>query len=155
MTLARGFNTRLARAFPEHEPRVRWSDARESWQLEKKIHRARTVNPDKYPSEAVDSFIRFRDGYELIEEYAPRELPVLDKLIAGLRRGSVTRLMAELGIHTAGQLADAYDARDRRRAEEQRARRNRMASEHAGELYDAIAWDEGRRVSVPQNLPVS
>jgi len=138
LTLTHGFNTRLARAFPEHEPRVRWSQQRESWQLEKKIHRARTVNPDTYPSEAVDSFVRFRDGYELIEEFAPRELPVCDKLIQGMRWGSVTRLMEELGIHTADQLANAYDARDRDRAEKQRQVRNDRWRQAAGPIYDSF-----------------
>jgi hypothetical protein len=139
MTLAKGYNEKLVRAFPFQAPRVRWSDARESWQLEKRIHRARTVNPDTYPSEAVDSFQRFRDGYELIAEIEPRELPAIDRMIFNLRYGSVERIMAELGVTTAAQLADKYDERDRLREERKRAQRNERAFEKAEFIFDSFS----------------
>lgn len=139
MTLTKGYNEKLVRAFPFQAPRVRWSDARESWQLEKRIHRARTVNPDTYPSEAVDSFLRFRDGYELIDEIAPRELPPVDRMILNLRYGSVERIMEELGVRTAAQLADKYDERDRLREAATRARRNERAYERAEFIFDAYS----------------
>lgn len=138
MTLTPGYNRKLERAFPFQCPRVRWSNQREAWQLEKKIHRSRTVNPDTYPSEAMDSFLRFRDGYELIDELPPRGLPTIDQLIHNLHKFSVTRIMEELGIHTASQLADAYDTRDRARTEKQREARNERWRQMAGPIHDTF-----------------
>lgn len=117
---------------------MRWSDARETWQLEKRIHRRRTINPDTYPREAVDSFIRFRDGYELIDELPPDGLPTLDRLIENLRKFDPVRMMQELGIHTADQLADAYDERDRKRAAKQTEARNERWRAAAGPIYDTF-----------------
>ena len=134
---------------------MRWSDARESWQIEKRIHRRRTVNPDTYPREAVDSFIRFRDGYELIDELPPHGLPTIDRLIQNLRKFDPQRMMQELGIHTADQLADAYDRRDEERRELARKRRNAKFRDRAGDIYDAMAWDEGRTVAVPRSYRFS
>jgi hypothetical protein len=153
--IERQYNRPLKRAFPLQCPRVRWSDAREAWQIERQIHRARTVDPSTYPSEAVDSFLRFRDGFELIDELPPDGLPTPDRLIANLRKFDVTRMMEELGVHTADQLADLYDQRDARRREEARARRNREFRDRGGEIYDAIAWDEGRTVAVPRSYAFS
>ena len=86
MTLARDYNARLARAFPLQCPRVRWSEQREAWQIETRIHRPRTVNPDTYPREAMESFIRFRDGYELLDELPPHGLPTIDRFIEAAAR---------------------------------------------------------------------
>lgn len=139
MTLTPRYNEKLARAFPDQQPRVRWSDVRERWQLEEKCSFRRTVNPDLYPRSAVDSFIRFRDGYVMVDEFEPHDLPVVDKLIMGLRRNSVENLMRETGAVTADQLADAYDRRDRERAEAQRKRRNENWIAQAGPIHDSFS----------------
>jgi hypothetical protein len=138
VTLSPGFNKKLARAFPRQQPRVRWSDVRERWQLEEKISFRRVVNPDNYPRSAVDSFIRFRDGYVMVDEFEPHDLPTLDKLIMGLRRGSIENLMAETGAVNAGQLADAYDRRDAERAEKIRQQRNQNWIDQAGPIHESF-----------------
>lgn len=149
MDLPRHYNEKLQRAFPEL--RMRWSGMFECWQLEKQINRRRTVDPSTYPAAAVDSFIRFRDGYDLVEEFHPQRLPSVDRLVEGLRFGSITRIMEELGFKHSGQLADYYDERDRARKEYAwRKAKERNKDFAAEEFYDRMAWMEGRRAVVPK-----
>lgn len=130
---------------------MRWSDMQQCWQLERKITRPRTVDPSTYPAGALDSFIRFRDGYNLVYEFHPQRLPQIDKLIVGLRHDDIERIMDEYGFRHSGQVADHYDARDRARKEEEwRKVKATNADFAAEELFDPMAWMEGRRVAVPK-----
>lgn len=155
MNLPTHYNKRLQRAYPEL--RMRWSDVRECWLLEQRAYYARLdINPEKYPRDALDTFIQHRDGYFLTGMYAPRDLPNVDRLIQFLYAHDVRRM--DLGggsdADRAARLADMYDARDAA----YRAKLKRENSfEHTGagaELYDQLAWEEKRRVSVPNSGPL-
>jgi hypothetical protein len=145
MNLPRGYNKKLGRKFPQL--RVRWSDHHEFWMLEERISYPRTVNPDRYPREALDSFRRFSDGYRLLDQWPPQRLPSVDRLVTGLRQGSVQRIMDELGVKNAEQWAAAMDARDARRNAEKWRKDKERGAEYAGEFYDRLAWAEGRTVA--------
>lgn len=122
--------------------------------LERKATYARLdINPEKYPREAVDTLKRMQDGYFLVGEYAPERLPDADRLVAFLRSQDPDRM--DLGggdpVERAARLASAIEDRE---AEEKRAlRRSQSFSESGvgGELYDQLAWEEGRRAAVPGN----
>jgi len=121
------------------------------WLLERKITRPRTVDPSTYPAGALDSFIRFRDGYNLVYEFHPQQLPQIDKLIVGLRHDDIERIAEEYGFKHSGQLADHYDERDRQRREAAwRKTKQTNADFAAEELFNPLQWMEGRRVTVPK-----
>lgn len=144
MNVPRKYNARLQREFPRL--RVRWSDAREMWQLEEKIAYTRTVDPNRYPRAAVDSFRRFSDGYRLLEEWLPRRIPSVDRLITGLRRGNAVRIMDELGLANSDQWEAYLRYKEQKAAEARWAKDKERGREYAGEFYDSLAWLEGRTV---------
>lgn len=133
---------------------MRWSEPRETWVLERRAnYRRREVNPDKYPRTAVDTFIRMRDGYYLAGEYAPDRLPEPHRLVAYLRSQD-PNLRADFAgdpVEAAARYAQRLEEKER--AAEERAAKNERPSETgaAQELYDMLAWEEGRRVSVPRD----
>lgn len=145
MQLPRRYNEKLQRVFPQL--RLRWSPVFECWMLEEKVSFKRTVDPNRYPKTAYDSFVRFSDGFTLRFEIAPRELPAVDRLITGLRQGSTTRIMDELGVKNASQWSALLDARDREKARIKWEKDKERGREYAGEFYDDLAWIEGRTIS--------
>lgn len=150
MNLPRAYNRVLGRVFPRL--RMRWSAMRETWQLEERIHYQRNVDPNRYPKQAVDSFIRFSDGFRLLSELPPRQLPAVDRLITGLRQGSVTRIMDELGVRTHEEWAALLDYRDKERAAAKWLKDKERGREYAGQFYDDLAWAEGRTVAASHSV---
>jgi len=145
MQLPRKYNEKLQRVFPQL--RVRWSFMNERWMIEEKVSFKRTVDPNRYPSKAFDSFIRFSQGYALRFELEPRELPSVDRLITGLRQGSAQRIMDELGVKNAAQWAALLDARDKAKRDAKWLKDKERGREYAGQFYDDLAWIEGRTIS--------
>lgn len=152
--LPRHYNKRLQRVYPQL--RVRWSPHREEWRLEQKCNYARVdINPANYPAQAIDTFIMRRDGYFLAGRYEPERLPPVDLLIAILRANDTTRM--DLPGATSEARAAAYmeKVEERENAAEAKLKKDNTF-EHSGaggELYDRLAWEEGRRVAVPRTLP--
>lgn len=144
MTLSPKYNLKLQREFPRL--RVRWSTAREAWQLEEKIAYERTVDPNRYPRAAVDSFRRFSDGYRLLEEWGPRGIPSVDRLITGLRQGNAVRIMDSLGLANTDQWHALLLHKERQAAALRWEKDKERGREYAGEYYDSLAWAEGRTV---------
>ena len=132
---------------------MRWSSSKEKWLLERKAnYRRADINPDQYPREAIDTFIRMRDGFYLVGQYEPKRLPHADRLVAYLRSQDPDYM--DLGPGDALTRATRLAARieEREEAERQGVRRSNTF-EHSGagaDLYDKLAWDEGRRVAVPR-----
>lgn len=151
-TLPPGYNKILQRTYPDC--RMRWSDVREEWRLERKANFARTdIDPDKYPRDAVDTFICRRDGYYLAGRYEPHRLPPADLLVQILLANDTARM--DVPGATAEEQADNY-MRGIYEAEiaKERKLKKENSFEHSGagsELYDKLAWDEGRRAAVPGN----
>ena len=151
MTLPRNYQKRLQRAYPDC--RMRWSERRECWLLERRANYRRVdINPEKYPAEALDTFIQHRDGYYLAGFYPPTHLPNVDRLVEYLR--SQDPDLMDLGpgdaVERAARLAEAIEARE---AEQLAKARREQTFEHSGagaDLYDSLAWEEGRRVAVPR-----
>lgn len=129
---------RLAGAFPD--VRLRWSEQNHEWLLEAKTSRLHVhlVDPDRYPVEAMDTFIRHRDGYFLLRPFAPDELPSCTLLIRGLETGERVRQRYE-----AQDLANALDERDAATTEQKRQKRREKCRELGSELYDA-RWTSHR-----------
>lgn len=154
MDLPRGYNKTLQRAYPDC--RMRWAtDGSERWLLERRANFRRVEpDPNKYPREAVDTFIRHRDGYYLAGVYDPWRLPEVHRLIAYLRSQD-TRYM-DLGGGDAVEQAMRYADRleEKENAERARIRKSQTFVETGAgaELYDQLAWEEGRRVAVPRNV---
>lgn len=152
MNLPRNYNKRLQREYPDC--RMRWSDRQECWLLEKKAAYSRVdIDPKKYPKEAVDTFIQRRDGYYLSGSYPANHLPQIDRLLAYLRSQDPVRmgLNPNKPLEEAARIATAIEARE---AEERRRVRKSQTYEGSGvggELYDRLAWEEGRRAAVPSN----
>jgi hypothetical protein len=156
MTLPKGYNKRLQKTYPDC--RIRWSERREEWLLERKARFARAnINPANYPREAIDTFIQLRDGYYLAGRYSPQGLPPVDLLVKILLANDTARM--DIPGATPEDQAQAWCDR----AEEVEAAAKAKAAKDASfqetgigaELYDQLAWAEGRRVSVPKNLPGS
>jgi hypothetical protein len=144
VNVPREYNQRLQAVFPRL--RVRWSDVRETWQLEEKIAYTRTVDPNRYPRAAVDSFRRFSDGYRLLEEWRPRRIPSVARLITGLRQGNAVRIMDELGLANSDQWEALLRYKEKQAAERRWQKDKERGREYAGEFYDSLAWLEGRTV---------
>ena len=153
MDLPRGYQKKLQRAYPDC--RMRWAqDGSERWLLERKANFRRVEpDPNKYPRDAIDTFIRHRDGYYLAGFYAAAHLPRIDRLIPFLRSQDTARM--DLGggsdADKAARLADRLEARENALKEKARQEQTFVATGAGAELYDQLAWDEGRRVSVPKN----
>lgn len=150
----RRYNKVLQRAFPDC--RMRWSERKEQWLLERKAaYKRLNVDPNKYPADAIDTFIQHRDGYYTAGVYEPTRLPHVERLVAYLRADvALMEKMATAAdpVERAAQLAYAFESRD---AERQRKVRKEQSFEHTGaggELYDRLAWEEGRRAAVPRGL---
>lgn len=150
MQLPRKYNERLQAVFPDR--RVRWSNVYDVWMLEQRIWWKRDVDPAKYPAEAVDSFLRFRDGYTLEMEFEPRRLPAVDVLIEFLRWGNLGRCMDALGIKNVDQLHQYQLAKKAEREAQAHAINKEKARDYAGDFYDQLAWMEGRTVTVPRRF---
>lgn len=153
MTLSPHYNRTLQAAYPDC--RMRWSDVREEWRLERKATFARTnIDPDKYPRDAVDTFLCRRDGYYLAGRYAPTKLPPADLLVQILRAND-TALMDVPGANADEQAANWIADVQRKESEYDAKLRKQETFAESGagsELYDRLAWDEGRRAAVPPNL---
>lgn len=152
MNLPPHYNERLQRAYPEL--RMRWSEVRETWLLEQRAHYARLdINPADYPRNALDTFIQHQDGYFLSGMYEPRSLPQVDRLVQFLYAHDTRRL--DLGggsdADRARRLADMYDTRDAAYRTKLKRDNSFEATGAGGELYERLAWEEGRRVSVPSS----
>lgn len=149
-SLPPNYNKVLQRAYPDC--RMRWSDVREEWRLERKCNYARTdIDPDKYPADAVDTFVMRRDGYYLAGRYHPHGLPPADLLVAILRAND-TALMDVPGATPEEQAArwvEQTEAREKAKEQKLKEDNSFYGSGVGGELYDRLAWEEGRRVAIP------
>lgn len=147
------YNKELQRTYPDC--RLRWSERSETWLLERKANYARTdIDPARYPRDAVDTFIQRRDGYYLAGRYEPRSLPPVDLLVRILLANDPARMSVE-GDTPEEQARNFCDMlEERERAEVERANKDASFYETGlgGELYDQLAWAEGRRVSVPAKV---
>lgn len=152
MDLPRNYNKVLQRAYPDC--RMRWAeDGSERWLLERKANYRRVQpDPNKYPRAAIDTFVRHRDGYYLAGFYPPDRLPNPHRLVAFLR--SQDPDLMDLGggdaVERAMRYADRLEAREAAATEKARRAQTFEESGAGGELYDMLAWEEGRRVSVPR-----
>ena len=148
----RRYNKVLQKTYPDC--RVRWSEKWQEWLLERKANYARTdINPAKYPAEAVDTFIQRRDGYYLAGRYAPKALPPAELLVKILLANDTARMDVP-GATPEEQAANWCQAReDEEAARIAKGRRdNSFEGSGAGaELYEKLAWEEGRRIAVPKN----
>lgn len=150
MDLSKGYNRRLQAKFPDR--RVRWSNVYDVWMLEQRIWWQRDVNPDTYPRAAMDSFIRFHDGYTLEMEFEPEKLPSVDLLCEHLRWGNLARCMDAAGIKTVAQLETYKKAKEAERAAHIHQVNKEKARDYALDFYDQLAWMEGRTVTVPSRF---
>lgn len=152
--LPKKYNKTLQRAYPDC--RIRWSERHEWWLLERKARFARAnINPANYPREAIDTFIQLRDGYYTAGRYRADNLPPADLLVRILRAND-TALMDVPGFTPEEQAQNWCDrAEEVEREAVMRANKDASFVESGvgGELYDQLAWAEGRRVSVPRSLP--
>jgi hypothetical protein len=154
MDLPRGYNKILQRAYPDC--RMRWAaDGSERWLLERRAN-YRRVQPDpaKYPRHALDTFIQHRDGYYLAGFYPPERLPNPHRLVEFLRSQDPT--LMDLGggtdVERAARYAERLEAREAEAKAKARRDQSFVESGAGGELYDMLAWEEGRRVAVPGNF---
>lgn len=153
MDLPKGYNKKLQKAYPDC--RMRWSqDGSERWLLERKANFRRvSPNPNTYPREAIDTYIRHRDNYYLAGFYAAPHLPRIDRLIPFLR--SQDTALMDLGggtdVEKAARLADRLEAKENEVKDRARKAQTFVESGAGAELYDRLAWEEGRRVSVPKD----
>lgn len=155
MDLPRNYNRRLQHAYPDL--RMRWAeDGSERWLLERRANFRRVPpDPNKYPRDAIDTFIRHRDGFYLVGFYEPRSLPPVDRLVTFLRSQDTARM--DLGPGTpeeqAVRIAEKFEEREREQSRKNKEDQSFYHSGAGGELYDRLAWEEGRRVAVPGTLP--
>jgi hypothetical protein len=150
MRLPANYNRRLQRTFPDM--RVRWSNQQECWLLEGRANYTRIdVDPEKYPVEAIDTFVQHRDGYFQFDRIAPNGLPPVDRLIAALCANDTQRMDLGPGddIARGARLAEQYEQRDAGRREAEAHTHRYDVRSAAKELYEDLAREEGRRVFVP------
>jgi len=127
---------------------MRWSFARESWLLELRYARP-TLHPKLDVGMSHDTIIRRRDGYMLLGEYPPDQLPSADRIIHTLQRNSIERLgLSSDPAKAAAQLADRLDAADAARAEAEREKRKARLLDLGSEAYDDYIWAEKARVGL-------
>lgn len=148
--LPKSYNKILQRAYPDL--RMVWSGVREEWRLERKCNYARVdIDPANYPADAVDTFRMRRDGYFLAGRYNPNGLPPVDLLVQILRANDTSRM--DVAGATPEEQATNWIAgvEERERAKEARLLQDNTfyGSGAGGELYEQLAWDEGRRVAIP------
>lgn len=152
MTLPPGYQARLKRF--DSELRMRWSPRRHVWLLERRARYERLpVDPRKYGFTEHDTVVQQRDGYFALGEYAARELPTCDRLIAYLRTQDVRRRGDQDLARLAEAVADELDAADAAREERQRQAALIDVGDRAAEEWESNKWREGVRVVVPKGLP--
>lgn len=146
----RAYNKTLQRTYPDC--RLRWSERFDFWLLERKARYARTdIDPSKYPRDAVDTFIQRRDGYYTAGRYMPRGLPPVELLVRILLANDPDR-MSVPGATPEERANNFVNAMEEREAAELAEANKDGSFQHTGlgaELYDQLAWAEGRRVAVP------
>jgi len=134
--------------------RIRWSIRDENWRLERKANYLRTdINPDKYPEDAVDTFIMRRDGYCMVGRYAPGHFLIShpELLVKVLIANDTSRMDVE-GATPEEQAANfSRGIEEAENAEKLKFAKDRSFYESGlgSQLYDDLAWAEGRRVAVP------
>lgn len=129
--------------------RMRWSDRRELWLLERKAAYERVdLDPDVYGDREHDTIRQLADGYFTLGVYQPHDLPTVHQLIAYLKSQDVQRMGK-----TAEAVADELDADYWQRRETRKQQANRKAGEVAGEVWESDRWASGQRVVVPRQLP--
>lgn len=146
----RRYNKTLQRTYPDC--RIRWSERQECWLLEQKVQYARVdIDPAKYPREAIDTFIQRRDGYYTAGKYPPRGLLPVELLVKVLLAND-TRRMDVPGAtpeEQAENFMNAMEEREHQAILKGREENSFYGSGIGAEMYDQLAWAEGRRVAVP------
>lgn len=136
------------------ELRVRWSDRRQRWLLERKARFSRlSIDPAHYGYAEHDTVVQLRDGYFELGSYAPRELPPVDRLCAYLRTQDVRRRGDQDLDHLANAIADELEAREQAAEEAARAAHDRDVGDRAADLWEDDRWQQRLRVAVPASLP--
>lgn len=145
-------NRTLKRTYPDC--RIRWSGRDQNWRLERKANYKRIdINPTQYPAHAVDTFTMRRDGYYLVGTYEPRHWLIQhpDMLVKVLLANDTTRMdiPGKDEVERAANYAKSLEETEI--AEKANFARSQSFYETGlgGELYDELAWAEGRRVAVP------
>lgn len=137
MTPPKNYNRKL-QAF-DSQLRVRWSEDRERWLIERRAgYRRLDLNP---ASMSRETYIQRRDGYFTLGFYPPRELPPIDRLIAHLQRMDTWRP----GL-TADSIANQLDADDHYGRERREAKIREGFRDTASTLYDDAHRFWGTRV---------
>lgn len=149
----RRYNKALQRTYPDC--RMRWSERQECWLLERRANYARVdIDPAKYPRDAMDTFIQRRDGFYTAGRYSPRGLLPVELLVRILLANDPTRM--DIPGATDEERAENFmNAMEEREREELRRANLSGSFQHTGlggELYDQLAWAEGRRVTVPAKV---
>lgn len=149
-TELKAFNRILKKAYPDC--RMRWSDARECYRLERRANYGRAdIDPASIPRSAVDTLIMRREGFYLVREFGT--LPNADRLVQALYAGDTARM--DMGTDDPVEAAARYAQRIEDAEKERVAKGRRDNSfEHSGvgsDLYNQLAWAEGRRIAVPTN----
>lgn len=118
---------RRLRAFDPHL-RIRWSDPKECYLLERKVSRGKHPDPACY--EDWDEYVGARDGYTTCFPVAPHELD--DRVI-------VTLMATDLWTTKGGADAEA-DRMEAREAEEKALSRERWLERVTDEAKDWYRW---------------
>lgn len=152
MRLPPGYHDALTRFDPEL--RLRWSERRCCWLLERKARFARLpVDPRKYGHAEHDTIIQLRDGYFTLGSYQPKELPSAERLIAYLKTQDTRHRGDQDLARLADAIADELDAADLAREEAQREASNRDTGDRAADLWESQRWEQKLRIAVPRTLP--
>lgn len=117
--------------------RLRWSERRDLWQLERRVRRSAHPGTTLGDTEA-DDYIRARDGFILVASIPPR----------GLHRYVFSRLRAADLWSRGGwkRVADDLDAMEAAEEEHRWEAISRENQAVARDLYNIIAVREGRAV---------
>lgn len=147
-----GYNARLARF--DRELRLRWSDRRARFLLERRASYARlSIDPDLYGREEHDTVRQLRDGYFELGSYLPDALPPVDRLIAYLKTQDVWRRGDQDFGKLANAVADELDADYDRRMRAAEQQHTADVGDQVGDLWESMVWKSGERVTVPRSLP--
>ena len=173
LTLPRGYEWTLRQFDPLL--RLRWSEVEEQWLLERRIHRACSLDRcATYIQELrkhgvkvtePETVNRMLDGYDYLWPYPPcvgpewlntgvarSGLPKLDRLLSALARGSVRRHYDTGDPQRDAQLlTEELDARWNGGLDYRKAQFHSLAEDVFSDHWDDLAWEEKRRIAVPRS----
>lgn len=148
----RRINHTLQAAYPDC--RIRWSGRDQNWRLERKATYQRIdINPSQYPQHAVDTFIMRRDGYYLVGTYLPNHwLMNNPRMLVKVLKANDTTLLTVPGnteLERAANYAKSLEEAEQTEKANFATSQSFYETGLGAQLYDDLAWAEGRRVAVP------